>query len=241
MAKDGSGDAHCSLCKQNITPRLSNVEKHEQPAKYKRQAHFLSRNTKIYLVPTKEDERVKEMELQLAVNITCHGSIMAVDHLSEIMVQHGKGSKLEKVKLHRTKCSNLVKKVIAPALYQDLWADMAGQKYCVILDESTDFSCTKLLYVIVRYNSKSEKRIMTSFPSLHVVKATGKDLFEALKSCLEQSGLDLVNCIGYASDGASVMVGEYDSVWSRIKATSPNCVMTKCCHSSVVPLHKTRL
>ena len=232
-AKDDSGDAHCSLCKQNITPRISNVEKHKQTAKQKRQAHFISRNTKINLVPTKEDERVKELELQLAVNITCHSSIMAVDHLSEIMVQHGKGSKLEKIKLHRTKCSLLVKKVISPALYQDLCADMAGQKYCVILDESTDVSCNKLLCVIIRYHSKSEKRIMTSFLSLiPVVKATGKDLFEALKSCLEQSGLDLVNCIGYASDGASVMVGEHDSVWSRIKAASPNCVLIKCiCHS----------
>lgn len=158
---------------------------------------------------------------------------MAVDHLSEIMVQHGKGSKIEKIKLHRTKCSLLIKKVIAPALYQDLCADMAGQKYCVILDESTDVSCTKLLCVIVYYYSKSEKRIMTSFLSLiPVVKATGKDLFEALKSCLEQSGLDLVNCIRYASDGVSAMVGEHDSVWSRIKAASPNCVMIKCiCHS----------
>ena len=121
------------------------------------------------------------------------------------------------------------RKVISPALYQDLCADMAGQKYCVILDESTDVSCTKLLCVIIRYYSKSEKRIMTSFLSvIPVMKATGKDLFEALKSCLKQSGLDLVNCIGYASDGASVMVGEHDSVWSRIKAASPNCVMIKC-------------
>ena len=236
LGKNGKGWLRwCPLLalQTNITPRLSNVKKHEQTAKHKRQAHFQSRNTKIYLAPTKEDERVKSWNVNFAVNITCHSSIMVVDHLSEIMVQHGKGSKLAKIKLHRTKCSLLVKKVIAPALYQDLCADMAGQKYCVILDESTDFSCTKLLCVSVRYNSKSEKRIMTSFLSLlPMVKATGKDLFEALKSCLEQSGLDLVNYIGYASDGASVMVGEHDSVSSRIKATSPNCVMIKClCHS----------
>jgi hypothetical protein len=232
-AVDGSGDAHCSLCRQNITPRLSNVEKHEQTAKHKRQANIVHRNTKINLVSLKEDERVKELELQLAVGITCHSSIVAVDHLSEIIVQHGKGSKFEKLKLHRTKCSLLIKNVISPALHQDLCEDMAGQKYCVILDESTDVSCTKLLCVIIRYYSKSEKRIVTSFLNLiPVVKATGKDLFEALKCCLEQSGLILANCIGYASDAASVMVGEHDSVWSRIKEASPNCIMIKCiCHS----------
>lgn len=232
-AKDGSHDAHCSFCRQNITPRLSNLDKHEQTTKHKRQANFLSCNTKINLVPVKEDERVKELELQLAVGVTCHSSIMAVDHLSEIIIHHGKGSKMEKMKLHRTKCSLLIKNVVSPALHQDLCADMAGQKYCVILDESTDISCTKLLCVVIRYYSKSEKRIVTSFLNLiPVVKATGKDLFEALKSCLEQSGLSLTNCIGYASDGASAMVGEHDSVWSRIKAASPNCILIKCiCHS----------
>ena len=157
-AKDGSDDAHCSFCRQNITPRLSNLDKHEQTAKHKRQANLLSRNTKINLVPAKEDEGVKELELQLAVGVTCHSSIMAVDHLSEIMVQHGKGSKVEKMQLHRTKCSLLIKNVISPALHQDLCADIAGQKYCVILDESTDVSCTKLLCVVIRYYSKSEKK-----------------------------------------------------------------------------------
>lgn len=58
---------------------------------------------------------------------------------------------------------------------------------------------------------------MTTFLSLiPVVKETGNDLFEAVKSCLEESGLDLTNFIGYASNGASVMVGEHNSVWSRI-------------------------
>ena len=110
---------------------------------------------------------------------------------------------------------------------------MAGQKYCLILDESTDVSCGKHLCIVVRYYSKLENRVATSFLSLiPIVKATGQDLFEALTNSLEQSGLELVNCIGYASDGASVMVGEHDSLWSRIKEASPNCILIKCiCHS----------
>ena len=173
------------------------------------------------------------MELQIAVAVTCHSSINAVDHLGEIVVQHGKGSKLEQLKLHRTKCSLLITEVLSPALYEGLCADMVGQKYCVIVDESTDVSCDKHLAVCVRYYSKLEKRIVTAFLSLiPVAKATCKDLFEALSRCLKKSGLGLVNCISYASDGASVTVGEHDSVLSRIKVASPHCVLIKCiCHS----------
>ncbi|CAM1311707.1 Uncharacterised protein g5782 [Pycnogonum litorale] len=45
-------------------------------------------------------------------------------------------------------------------------------------------------------------------------------------------GQTLNNCIGFASDGAASMVGCNNSVWSRIKSESPNCVQMKCiCHS----------
>ncbi|CAB3986321.1 zinc finger MYM-type 6-like [Paramuricea clavata] len=232
-AMDGSDDAHCSLCRTNITPRLSNISKHEESAKHKRQANLVSHNSKISLAPRNVNDHIKEMELQLALAITCHTSIMAIDHLGEIMVNHGKGSSLEHLKLHRTKCSLLIKEVIAPALYRDLCEDMAGQKYCVILDESTDVSCNKLLCVIIRFYSKSEKKIVTALLSLiPVIKATGENLFQALKGSLENAGLSLANCVGYASDGASVMVGEHNSVWSRIKEESPNCILIKCvCHS----------
>ena len=68
---------------------------------------------------------------------------------------------LEKMKLHQTKCSLLIKDVIAPALYEDLCADMAGQKYCIILDELMDISCGKHLCMVAHYYSKPENRVIT--------------------------------------------------------------------------------
>ena len=135
-AVDGSADAHCSLCPANITPRLSNLSNHEKTAKHQRQSNKIPLKIERY----NEDQQVKEMELQIAVAVTCHSSINAVDHLGEIVVQHGKGSKLEQLKLHRTKWSVFIKEVLSPALYEDLCAGMVGQKYCVIVDESTDVS-----------------------------------------------------------------------------------------------------
>lgn len=218
-AKDGSDDAHCSLCRQNITPGLTNLDKQQST---KGKLIFYLEIRRYHLFPPRK-MNAQEIELHLAIGITCHSSIMAVDHLSEIVVQHGKESKLEKIKLHRTKCSLVIKNVIFPALHKDFCTDMVGQKCCVILDESTDVSCTKLLCVVFRNYSKSEKRIVTSFLNLlPTVKATGKDLFEAQKNCQEQSGMSLNNCIGHASDGASVMVEEHDSAWARNKAASPN-------------------
>ena len=43
-AVDRSVDAHCSLCRANITPRLSNLSNHEKTAKHQRQSNLLTRN-----------------------------------------------------------------------------------------------------------------------------------------------------------------------------------------------------
>ena len=102
-----------------------------------------------------------------------------------------------------------------------------------MIDESTDISCIKQLCIAVRYFSEKEERIKTSFLELiPITSATGEDIFSSLKSSLENAGLKLEDCIEFGSDGASAMVGQHNSVWSRIRNASPNCVLMRCiCHS----------
>eukprot|EP00795_Rhopilema_esculentum_P000532 gene532-10215_t len=141
---------------------------------------------------------------------------MSIDRIGEIIVRGGTGSKLEKMKLHRTKCANLIKNVVTPALHEDLCKDMTGVKFCVMIDESTDVACLNYLCVAVRFYSKEEKKMVTAFVGLiPVVSTTGKDLFDAMKACVEAAGLKMSDCVGFGSDGASAIVGEHDSVWSR--------------------------
>jgi len=85
-------------------------------------------------------DRVKTVELQVAVSMTCHCAIRTVDHLNEIMVAHGHGSALEHIKLHRSKCACLIKNILSPALKTNLIDDFQNKKYAIILNESTDIS-----------------------------------------------------------------------------------------------------
>ena len=65
-----------------------------------------------------------------------------------------------------------------------------------------------------------------------VVHAAADDLFNAIRDCLRGVGLELLDCVAYASDGALVMVGQHDLVWTRIVAVTPNCIKLTCiCHS----------
>lgn len=69
---------------------------------------------------------------------------------------HGKGSELENLKLHRTKCSKLISKVIAPGLYYELKNDIKDKKFSILVDESTDVSCGKYMCVVLKYFSSSK-------------------------------------------------------------------------------------
>ncbi|KAK4323812.1 hypothetical protein Pmani_005513 [Petrolisthes manimaculis] len=177
----------------------------------------------------REDEEKKRVELELAVAVSCHSSTSSVDHLGEFMRKNGKGSKLQDIQLHRTKCTKLICKVISPALFEELKEDAKGKKFCVLVDESTDFGVRKHLCVIIRYFSETQSKIITAFADLvPVVGATGSDLFFSMTGALEKIGLTLSDCVGFASDGASAMIGEHNSVWSRVKQQSPNCQLNKC-------------
>ena len=165
--------------------------------------------------------------------MACHSAVLTIDHLGEIISRNAAGSKLEHIKLHRFKCTQILTKVVAPALKEELITDVKGKKFALIVDESTDVATTKHLCVIVRYYSNSQKKIVTAFVNLiSVTRACADDLFDAIKDCLVGIQLRIEDCVGFGSDGASVMVGEHDSVWSRIVAVAPNCIKIKCiCHS----------
>jgi len=68
-----------------------------------------------------------------------------------------------------------------------------------------------------------------------VQEATGEKMFNLIDEEIKICGQSLANCIGFATDGASNMVGCNNSVWSRVRAVSPFCMQLKCiCHSLVM-------
>ena len=98
----------------------------------------------------KEGELIKEnkeMDLHISVFVAIH----TVDHFGQVERKHGEVSSLGKLKLGRTKCSALIKKVIAPTLKEELKENIHGKQYVVMIDEPTDVSIQKLLCITISY------------------------------------------------------------------------------------------
>lgn len=175
----------------------------------------------------------KAVELKLAVHIATHSAIKSIDHLVDILKVSGKGSSLENLRLHRTKCSKLIINVISPAILQQLVMDVGDSKYSLIVDESTDVSVSKYMAFCIRYFSKPMQSITNEFLGLVTVeRATADALRDITLQFLKELKLKPENIIGLGVDGASNLCGRHHSLYTLLKEVSPNLQLIKClCHS----------
>lgn len=112
--------------------------------------------------------------------------------------------------------------------------ELHEQPFSVLIDEWSDIHVRPHLGVVVLFFSKTAKAIKSRF--LGIVEltedTTSQKIFYQLSKLLKQYNLSFQNLIGYASDGASVVSGQHNSVWSRVHEQAPNAFQFKCvCHS----------
>lgn len=67
------------------------------------------------------------------------------------------------MKLKRSKCTAIIKNVLAPHFVEDLRANIGNSKFSVIIDESNDISTTKLMGIVIRYFSVTKKQVVVNF------------------------------------------------------------------------------
>lgn len=94
--------------------------------------------------------------------------------------------------------------------------------------------------IVFRYYDKNSKRIESTFWELHNVfnsnnpsSANAEQLYDGLLKTLHDFNIPLTNIIGFGADGCNVMMGEHNSVASRLRDSCPGIFIMKCvCHSA---------
>ena len=222
----------CRFCKPTVRCHYRDLCAHADTEKHKQNAAPCSSRRTLFDVGCArktEDQSIKVAEFKLAVHVACHSSILTSDHLGEIV----KDVSGRDISIHRTKCSALIKNVLCLVIRNDLFMDIQGMPYSLIIDESTDITAEKQFCVIVRYFSKAHKTILTGFLGMiSLDSGTAEGIFNNMATFLHACHLDLAKCIGLATDGCSVMCGQSNSVITRFREVNNNIVHIKCiCHS----------
>lgn len=228
-------NAYCKVCKSYIRAHKSDLLRHTESTMHKYNMKNLIPDIKQQKLTDKghvtiTSDEEKKTELLLAVYITLHSSIRSIDHLTDV---YNNISRNNVIKFHRTKCSLLIKKVIAPAILEDMLHDIKDCPYSLIVDESTDVATIKYLCICVRYFSKKKNKILICFLGLvEVEKVTADNLYLKLKEFLINCGLKISNMIGLGIDGASNLCGQHNSLYTRLKEDNRKLQLIRCiCHS----------
>jgi antirestriction protein len=120
-------EAFYYVCRTSLRADVNDLKRHASTKIHKQQAAKPGKKSTILNYATTSgttsfNKEQKETDMNLAVYIAYHRCIRSVDDLDEILRKIGtsKGSRLENLRLHRTKCSMLIKNVIAPALLKEI-------------------------------------------------------------------------------------------------------------------------
>ena len=176
-----------------------------------------------------EKDENKIRDTILAAYIATHCSINSIDHLNEIL----RDLKFYDIQLHRTKCTSLIKYVIASKFLRELIEDIDAFLYSIYADKSTDVSKKKYICLCIRYFSQKKKRHLTDFLGLlEIVEADAESLYSVVLAFFNKIKLPIMNMIALGMDGGSSLCGCNHSLYTLLKAKIPHLQLIKCvCHS----------
>ena len=226
------GEARCKICLQDLNPHLSDLRKHAAGKKHLVKLDSIIQQpsaSKFFSLELSKNQKRKSLELKLALFTAANMSINCISELSDILQgEFGKDT----VQLGRTKCTALIKKVLAPFFEQELKKDIQNTPFSIIIDETTDISVTKLVAACIRYYSQKDENIVTTYLGMNeIVQADAIGLNDSLRSLLNRWELTGDQMVGLGTDGANVMRGQHHSLFSLMKGTWPHLILLQCvCH-----------
>lgn len=208
-----------------------------------RSQSFLSAFTSNKIDPI--DQQVKKAEIKLSGFLAEHNiSFLSIDHLETLLKEIFPDSKIcQKIKLKRTKATNIIKNVFAPVERGVLTNKLNNSKFSVMIDESTDIACISTMCIVVRFFDTDLGKISTQFwdllpvytlenPEQVNLGATAENIFLNVIDSFKNNNVNIENIIGFGSDGCSTMMGKNNSVSSRMKDMFPGVFIMRCiCHS----------
>ncbi|KAK3932367.1 Zinc finger MYM-type protein 1 [Frankliniella fusca] len=241
LINQGKGAAYCSLCKSTLRAQHSDLISHGKSAKHRGNEKALPSATQPvlqqfgYETLSGKKTKEKETDIKLSVLTACHSSIRSVDHLTDMIRTVGsKETELKEIRLHRTKCSKIVERVVVPCLLEDVIADIGDFFYSLIIDESTDVSTVRQLALCIKYYSRKYKKFVVEFLGLvETPIATADKLYEVVTLFLTTVGLKLSRLLGLGTDGGANLCGCNHSLYTILKLKDcPWLMLVKCtCHS----------
>jgi len=165
--KNNSFKAKCIKCQVSFISELSSIKKHLVSKAQENAVNATKGSQNIFSTfisnaPDPIAEKVKTAEIKLCGLLAEHNcAFLLVDHLLKEIFPDS--AVCQKMKLKRTKVTNIIKNVISPAEKQILCDKLNISKFSIMVDESTDIACQSTMCVVVCFNNYESKIVVSRF------------------------------------------------------------------------------
>ena len=99
--------------------------------------------------------------------------------------------------------------------------------YGLMVDESTDVTITKKLVIYVKIVNQCHTKTCI-LANIDIVDGRAETIYDTILNWAGERNISLNRCVGFGSDGASVMVGIRSGVATRLKTVNPFIVSVHC-------------
>ena len=115
------------------------------------------------------------------------------------------------------------------------WANICrGNKFSILIDESTDISDTQILTVVARYFDPNKHDVQDSLLDIVAVEEeTTKGLYQTVKFLLEKRDIFFDNIVGFRCDNCSSMMDEKSGFKKLLKDDVPSIFVMGCICNSI--------
>ncbi|XP_072156624.1 uncharacterized protein [Bemisia tabaci] len=244
IRKSSKGQRHfyCLPCNQHYSCQggTSVVDKHDKSAKHCSNLESIKNVADVF--PTKKkidtsskERKIKEAEIRMCLFMGEHNiSFNSADHLVSLI--KAVAPVANEMTCNRTKCTQILKNVIATDTVESLIEQLKADDFALILDESTDRTDKKNLGLVTRYVTKDLRVIDQFLALLPCPDATAAGLHKTITDYFKENDIPYrKNMVGLGSDGPNVMTGVHKGLHKLFKDEIPHLFSLKCtCHSLAI-------
>lgn len=156
-----------------------------------------------------------------------------MEHLPQLIQKVCPDSEIAKsIKCGRTKTTKILTSVTGATDKENIINYIKNNKFSLLVDESSDRGCIKHLCLIVRFYE--DYKVTDAFLGLVPIQdGTTETFYRHIVKVFTDNCIPYKeNLVGFAADGDSAMMGQHNSLATRLLADIPNLFVIKCiCHT----------
>lgn len=233
--------AYCKFCEKYLEGGRRHMKRHESSSLHNKNERKLKGTESIEkCLLTKEKKREmllkKEAQLKMAVHLAEHNlSFAYMEHANKFYSHCFPDSQVAaNLNCSRTKMTEIIKTKVAPYVRGNLAKKLNSSKFSIIIDETTDVSTKKSLAIAVRFFDNEVGRVKDyHFALVELDLATSEKIFSVMCDLFKDNNIDINNLMGFASDNASVMMGDIKGVKARFLKIIPHLFVMPCISHSL--------